>query len=141
MLREAALGIAVNGREAAAVRAVLLDGRTLPFRSGAFDLVFINHVIHHVADLPPVLRELRRVVPPGGRIVCIEFSPHCTVTCIYRVFSPPEGIPTPSTRPRPRRGSWASRRKRASIACWMDSSAWSGSVGRDSFRAKTPGGR
>lgn len=71
----------------ARLRAVLFDGRRLPCPDGAFDLVFINHVIHHVEDLPAVLRELRRVVRPGGRVVCIEFHPDCTVTRIYRVFS------------------------------------------------------
>jgi ubiquinone/menaquinone biosynthesis C-methylase UbiE len=69
------------------LRPILIDGRQLPFPDGAFELVFINHVIHHVADLPPVLRELRRVVRADGRIVCIEFHPDCTVTRIYRVFS------------------------------------------------------
>lgn len=66
---------------------LLFDGRRLPIPDDAFDLVFINHVIHHVEDLAPVLRELRRVVRPGGRIVCIEFHPDCPVTRIYRVFS------------------------------------------------------
>ena len=69
------------------VRTALLDGRRLPFASEAFDLVFVNHVIHHVQDLPSVLREIRRIVRPGGRILCIEFHPDCAVTRIYRVFS------------------------------------------------------
>ncbi len=69
------------------LRTVLLDGRTLPFSADTFDFVFVNHVIHHVQDLPPILRELRRVVRPGGRIVCLEFHPDCSVTRIYRLFS------------------------------------------------------
>jgi ubiquinone/menaquinone biosynthesis C-methylase UbiE len=69
------------------IRTTLFDGRSLPFAGGVFDLVFIHHVIHHLEDLPPVLREIRRVVRPGGRIVCIEFHPECGVTRIYRVFS------------------------------------------------------
>lgn len=69
------------------VRPTLLDGRGLPFCDGAFDLVFVNHVIHHVGDLAALLRDLRRVVKPGGRIVCIEFRPDCPVTWLYRFFS------------------------------------------------------
>lgn len=69
------------------LRAVRLDGGPLPFPDDAYDLVFANHVIHHVEDLPPVLRELRRVVRPGGRIVCFEFHPSCIATRIYRLFS------------------------------------------------------
>jgi ubiquinone/menaquinone biosynthesis C-methylase UbiE len=64
----------------------LIEG-PLPFPDAAYDLAFVNHVVHHVAHLPAVLRELRRVVRPGGRLVCIEFHPGCAVTRIYRAFS------------------------------------------------------
>ncbi len=69
------------------VRRVLLDGARLPFRSGAFDLVFVNHVLHHVENLPSLAPELRRVVGPAGRLVVIEFHPGASVTRIYRVLS------------------------------------------------------
>ncbi len=69
------------------LRAVLLDGAALPFRSDAFDVVFINHVLHHVEDLPGLLSELARVVRPGGRLVAIEFNPRACVTRVFRVFS------------------------------------------------------
>lgn len=44
------------------------DGMRLPFASGAFDLVLSHAVIEHVADAPLYLRELRRVMAPGGRM-------------------------------------------------------------------------
>ncbi len=69
------------------VRPTLLEGPALPFPDGAYHLAFVHHVIHHVENFPPVLRELRRVIRPGGRIVCIEFHPDCTVTRIYRMLS------------------------------------------------------
>jgi malonyl-CoA O-methyltransferase len=40
----------------------------LPFRSGAFDLAVSASVLQWVEDLPGALRELRRVVRPGGDI-------------------------------------------------------------------------
>ena len=39
---------------------------SLPFEDGAFDAVLCSHVIEHVADEAAALRELRRVLRPGG---------------------------------------------------------------------------
>jgi ubiquinone/menaquinone biosynthesis C-methylase UbiE len=69
------------------LRSALVDGVTLPFRAGAFDLVFVNHVFHHVEDLPHLLPELRRVVRRGGRLIVIEFHPVALVTRIFRFLS------------------------------------------------------
>lgn len=41
----------------------------LPFLDGAFDAAVGAFVVNHVADPPAALRELRRVVRPGGRVV------------------------------------------------------------------------
>lgn len=73
------------------LRTALLDGRALPFPDGAFDLIFASHVVHHVPDPAPVVRELGRVVRVGGRIVCIEFHPDCAVTRIYRLLCQVKG--------------------------------------------------
>jgi len=42
------------------------DGRELPFEDGAFDYVWSWGVLHHSPDLGQSLRELMRVVRPGG---------------------------------------------------------------------------
>ena len=39
---------------------------TLPFADGAFDIVVSNHVIEHLPELAIHLREVRRVLRPGG---------------------------------------------------------------------------
>ena len=49
------------------------DGHHLPYRAGAFDGAFSAFCIRNLADLPRGMRELRRVVRPGGRIVLLEF--------------------------------------------------------------------
>jgi 2-polyprenyl-3-methyl-5-hydroxy-6-metoxy-1,4-benzoquinol methylase len=49
-----------------AIDLVGAHGEGLPFRAGAFDVVYARQVLHHTQDLPAVLRECARVLRPGG---------------------------------------------------------------------------
>jgi len=51
------------------------DGQALPFGDGAFDTVFSHAVIEHVADPLTYLREIRRVLKPGG-LVFLQTAPY-----------------------------------------------------------------
>jgi len=51
--------------DAATRRAVLPQ---LPFADGSFDAVVANFVINHVGDPGAAIRDMRRVVRPGGRL-------------------------------------------------------------------------
>lgn len=42
-------------------------GMRLPFADRVFDLVICNHVLEHVVELDGTLREISRVLKPGGR--------------------------------------------------------------------------
>ncbi len=42
------------------------DAQFLPYPTGHFEAVFANHMLYHVPDLPGTLREIRRVLKPGG---------------------------------------------------------------------------
>ncbi len=55
-----------TGKYSALVRAM---GDQLPFADGAFASAFSNSVLEHIPDLPPVLREVNRVLRPGARFV------------------------------------------------------------------------
>jgi demethylmenaquinone methyltransferase / 2-methoxy-6-polyprenyl-1,4-benzoquinol methylase len=50
------------------------DALRLPFRDGAFDAVTIAFGLRNIVDTGQALREMARVVRPGGRLVVCEFS-------------------------------------------------------------------
>ena len=45
---------------------VKMDVQNIPFPDGSFDVVFCNHVLEHVADDRLAMREMYRVMRPGG---------------------------------------------------------------------------
>lgn len=47
------------------------DAQALPFRDGSFDVVTARHMLYHVADVDRALREMHRVLRPGGRLVVV----------------------------------------------------------------------
>ena len=57
----------IEGRERGARGLVRAAGEALPFAAGALDVVVLNEVIEHVADEAAALREVARVLAPGGR--------------------------------------------------------------------------
>lgn len=50
------------------------DAQSLPFEDSSFDGVSIAFGIRNVPDRPKALREMARVVKPGGRIAILELS-------------------------------------------------------------------
>jgi len=62
---------------AAATRKVRLqqgDARALPFEDGQFDALTFTYLLRYVEDPAATLRELGRVVKPGGTIAGLEFA-------------------------------------------------------------------
>ena len=50
------------------------DAMALPLPDASVDAYSISFGIRNVADIPQALREARRVLKPGGRFMCLEFS-------------------------------------------------------------------
>lgn len=46
----------------------------LPFRDGEFDALSFTYLLRYVDDVPATLRELVRVVRPGGTVAMLEFG-------------------------------------------------------------------
>ncbi len=57
------------------IRCVEADARALPFESATFDLLFTNLMLQWVDPPDPALREIRRVLRPGGLLVASSFGP------------------------------------------------------------------
>lgn len=51
-------------------------GQGLPFADDAFDGVASSLAFHYIEDWGPLFRELRRVLVPGGWVVCSVQHPH-----------------------------------------------------------------
>jgi demethylmenaquinone methyltransferase/2-methoxy-6-polyprenyl-1,4-benzoquinol methylase len=50
------------------------DMTSLPFRSGAFDLVTTGYGLRNVPDLDAAIDEIARVLRPGGRLLSLDFN-------------------------------------------------------------------
>ncbi|MGH3030181.1 MAG: ubiquinone/menaquinone biosynthesis methyltransferase [Gaiellaceae bacterium] len=57
-----------------AVSWVRADVLAMPFQEASFDVVTVGFGIRNVEDLEAVLRELARVLRPGGRLGCLEIT-------------------------------------------------------------------
>ncbi len=66
------LNKAVAGAHAGVVS---FDALRLPFPDAAFDAVASGYLARNVTDVPAMFKEQRRLVRPGGRIVCLDTSP------------------------------------------------------------------
>jgi ubiquinone/menaquinone biosynthesis C-methylase UbiE len=56
------------------------DGAHLPFADGTFDRVFCSWLLEHVPAPVPVLREVRRVLAPGGVCQFVEVDNYSFIT-------------------------------------------------------------
>jgi len=65
------------------------DARFLALKDQRFDVVLIGFGLRNLADMNAGLLEFQRVLKPGGRLVCLEFSQPVTplLRRIYDIYS------------------------------------------------------
>ena len=81
-------------------RCVEGNAEELPFESGSFDAYTIAFGIRNVTHIDKALSEAYRVLKPGGRFLCLEFS-ECRVPLLDRAYD------FHSFEVIPRLGKWA----------------------------------
>jgi demethylmenaquinone methyltransferase/2-methoxy-6-polyprenyl-1,4-benzoquinol methylase len=79
-----------KGRRASAMQAAFAQGDalSLPVRTGTADVCTIAFGIRNVADREQALREMMRVLRPGGRVLLLEFTmpPGRILRALYRAY-------------------------------------------------------
>ena len=50
------------------------DCHQIPYTENCFDLVIANHVLFYCDNLTKVLEEIRRILKPGGRLICSTYG-------------------------------------------------------------------
>jgi demethylmenaquinone methyltransferase/2-methoxy-6-polyprenyl-1,4-benzoquinol methylase len=53
---------------------VVADGMDLPFEDASYDVVTIGFGLRNMADWPLGVREMARVLKPGGTLIVLEFA-------------------------------------------------------------------
>jgi demethylmenaquinone methyltransferase/2-methoxy-6-polyprenyl-1,4-benzoquinol methylase len=76
---------ALNRGFAGDVHLVVADAEKLPLPDGCVDRVSMAFGLRNCTDKAAVLREARRVLKPGGRFLCLEFS-RVTVHALTPVY-------------------------------------------------------
>lgn len=73
MLARARAELAADPALAERIELVEGEAEALPFADGEFDHLTFTYLLRYVDDPAATLRELARVVRPGGRLACLEF--------------------------------------------------------------------
>ncbi len=68
---------------------LVADAERLPFAERSFDLYSIAFGLRNVTHFAAALAEARRVLKPGGRFLCLEFTPQVTplLQPLYDLYS------------------------------------------------------
>ncbi len=66
---------------------IAADGMALPFEDESFDAVTIAFGLRNMASYPDAVREMRRVVRPGGHLLILDFCiPPAPLRWLYRPY-------------------------------------------------------
>ena len=64
----------------------LADAQDIPFPENSFDAVIANMMLYHVPDIQRALREIRRVLKPGGVFYAATYGEHGVVEAVAEML-------------------------------------------------------
>jgi len=74
--------------QAPAIDLLECTAEAIPFPDAAFDAVIFTYLLRYVSDVPATLRELTRVVRPGGMMLSQDFAvPHGVFYPLWRLHT------------------------------------------------------
>ena len=53
----------------------LINMEDIPRPDSSVDMIIANHVLFYASDIPKAIREIRRVLKPGGTFICSTYGP------------------------------------------------------------------
>ena len=79
---------ATRDGQAPAIDLMECTAEAIPFPDAAFDAVIFTYLLRYVSDVPATLRELTRVVRPGGMMLSQDFAvPHGVFYPLWRLHT------------------------------------------------------
>lgn len=89
MLARARRRVARSPKLRERVSVVRGEAESLPFADGQFDALTFTYLLRYVDDPAATMRELARVVKPGGRIASLEFGvpPRPIASLLWRLYT------------------------------------------------------
>jgi demethylmenaquinone methyltransferase/2-methoxy-6-polyprenyl-1,4-benzoquinol methylase len=89
MLERAETRLRDDEQLARGIELVRGEAESLPFADGEFDHLTFTYLMRYLDDPGATLRELARVVRPGGRIASLEFMlpPNSVARALWRVYT------------------------------------------------------
>ena len=68
-------------------RTLVADALNLPFEDGEFDVATVAFGLRNMSDYPAAVKEMRRVIKPGGHLLILDFSiPKWPMSLPYRFY-------------------------------------------------------
>lgn len=63
-----------------------VDAQAIPYADDSFDVVIANMMLYHVPDIAKALKEIRRVLKPGGRFLAATFGENGVVQAVAEML-------------------------------------------------------
>jgi ubiquinone/menaquinone biosynthesis C-methylase UbiE len=65
---------------------LLMDGEQMEFSDASFDMIYCHTVLHFTPNPAQMVREIYRVLKPGGRAILMTVNRHSWLNLMHRLF-------------------------------------------------------